>query len=36
VSTGTVKTHFEHAYEKLGARDRAAAVAECLRRGRID
>jgi two-component system nitrate/nitrite response regulator NarL len=36
VSAGTVKTHFEHAYEKLGARDRAAAVAECLRRGLID
>ena len=35
VRTGTVKTHFEHAYEKLGARDRAAAVAECLRRGLI-
>ncbi|MDX6661868.1 MAG: two-component system, NarL family, nitrate/nitrite response regulator NarL [Solirubrobacteraceae bacterium] len=36
VSAGTIKTHFEHAYEKLGARDRAAAVAECLRRGLID
>jgi PAS domain S-box-containing protein len=36
VSAGTVKTHFEHSYEKLGARDRAAAVAECLRRGLID
>ena len=36
VSAGTVKTHFEHAYEKLGARDRSAAVAECLRRGLID
>jgi DNA-binding CsgD family transcriptional regulator len=36
VSASTVKTHFEHAYEKLGARDRAAAVAECLRRGLID
>ena len=36
VSSGTVKTHFEHAYEKLEARDRSAAVAECLRRGLID
>jgi two-component system nitrate/nitrite response regulator NarL len=35
VSPSTAKTHFEHAYEKLGARDRAAAVAEGLRRGLI-
>jgi PAS domain S-box-containing protein len=32
----TVKTHFEHAYDKLGTRDRVSAVAECLRRGLID
>jgi PAS domain S-box-containing protein len=35
LSAGTVKTHFHHIYEKLGARDRTAAVAECLRRGLI-
>jgi DNA-binding CsgD family transcriptional regulator len=31
LSPTTVKTHLEHAYEKLGVRDRAAAVAEALR-----
>ena len=36
VSSGTVKTHFENAYEKLGVHDRASAVAICLRRGLID
>jgi PAS domain S-box-containing protein len=36
VSHGTVKTHFQHIYDKLGARSRAAAVAQCLRRGLID
>ena len=36
VSPATVKTHFEHVYEKLGVRDRASAVAEGLRRGLID
>jgi PAS domain S-box-containing protein len=36
LSPATVKTHFEHAYDKLGARDRVSAVAECLRRGLID
>ena len=35
LSTGTVKTHFEHIYEKLGVRDRAAAVATGIRRGVI-
>ena len=35
VSAGTVKTHFEHAYQKLGVSDRAAAVAEGIRRGLI-
>jgi DNA-binding CsgD family transcriptional regulator len=28
VSEATVKTHLLHVYEKLGVRDRAAAVAE--------
>jgi len=36
LSPATVKTHFEHAYDKLGARDRVSAVAECLRRGLIE
>jgi DNA-binding CsgD family transcriptional regulator len=36
VSPGTVKTHFRNIYEKLGARDRAAAVARGLRLGFID
>ena len=35
LSPGTVKTHFQHAYKKLGAHDGASAVAECLRRGLI-
>lgn len=35
VSPGTVKTHFENIYEKLAVRDRAAAVAEGIRRGLI-
>ena len=34
VSPGTVKTHFQHIYKKLGAHDRASAVALCLR-GRV-
>jgi DNA-binding CsgD family transcriptional regulator len=36
MSPGTVRTHFEHVYRKLGVRDRAAAVAEGIRRGLID
>jgi PAS domain S-box-containing protein len=36
VSNGTVKTHFEHMYEKLGVGDRAAAVAEGFRLGLIE
>jgi DNA-binding CsgD family transcriptional regulator len=36
VSPATIKTHFEHIYEKLGVRDRAAAVALALRTGIID
>jgi len=35
VSPGTVKTHFQNMYAKLGARDRAAAVAQAMRRGFI-
>ena len=33
LSAATVKTHLQHAYEKLGVSDRAAAVAEAIRRG---
>ena len=36
VSPATVKTHLTHIYEKLEARDRAAAVATALRLGLID
>lgn len=36
VSNGTVKTHFEHIYEKFGVGDRAAAVAEGFRLGLIE
>jgi PAS domain S-box-containing protein len=36
VSHSTVKTHFEHIYEKFDVRDRAAAVAEALRLGLIE
>ena len=36
VSPGTVKTHFQNIYDKLGVRDRAAAVARGLRLGLID
>ena len=32
----TVKTHLQRAYEKLGVSDRAAAVAEAMRRGLLD
>jgi two-component system nitrate/nitrite response regulator NarL len=32
----TVKTHLQRAYEKLGVSDRAAAVAEAMRRGIMD
>ena len=35
LSTGTVKTHLQHIYEKLNVRDRAAAVAEGIRHGLI-
>jgi DNA-binding CsgD family transcriptional regulator len=36
VSPGTVKTHLKNIYGKLGACDRASAVAEALRRGLIE
>jgi DNA-binding NarL/FixJ family response regulator len=36
ISEATVKTHLLHIYAKLGARDRAAAVAEAYRRGLLD
>jgi two-component system, NarL family, nitrate/nitrite response regulator NarL len=36
VSTATVKTHLKTLYEKLGVSDRAAAVAEGMRRGLIE
>src|SRR4051794_30673219 len=32
----TIKTHFEHVYDKLGTHDRVSAVAECLRGGLIE
>ena len=32
LSPATVKTHLQHVYEKLGVSDRAAAVAEAMRR----
>jgi two-component system nitrate/nitrite response regulator NarL len=35
LSRHTVRTHFEHIYEKLGVSDRAAAVAQALRHGLI-
>jgi DNA-binding CsgD family transcriptional regulator len=36
VSPSTIKTHFEHIYEKLGVGDRAGAVAYALRAGLIE
>jgi PAS domain S-box-containing protein len=35
LSEATVKTHFEHIFQKLGVRDRASAVAEALRQGLV-
>jgi two-component system, NarL family, nitrate/nitrite response regulator NarL len=35
LSTATIKTHQHNLYEKLGVSDRAAAVAEAIRRGLI-
>jgi len=31
IATGTVRTHLEHVYEKLGVRTRAGAVAAAFR-----
>lgn len=36
LSTTTVKTHLQHVYEKLGVSDRAAAVAEAMRRDLLE
>lgn len=36
LSTATVKTHLKTLYEKLGVGDRAAAVAEAMRRGLLE
>jgi two-component system nitrate/nitrite response regulator NarL len=36
ISPATVRTHLQHLYEKLGVSDRAAAVAEAMRRGLIE
>lgn len=36
LSAATVKTHLQHAYRKLGVSDRAAAVAEAMRRGMLE
>ena len=36
LSTATVKTHLRHIYEKLGVSERAAAVAEAMRRGLLE
>jgi len=36
LSTATVKTHLQHIYEKLGVCERAAAVAEAMRRGLLE
>ena len=36
MSQGTVRTHLEHIYLKLGVSDKAAAVAAALRHGLIE
>lgn len=36
VSPATVRTHLQHLYDKLGVGDRAAAVAEAMRRGLLE
>jgi two-component system nitrate/nitrite response regulator NarL len=36
LSTATVKTHLQHIYEKLGVSERAAAVAQAMRRGLLE
>ncbi len=35
VSEASIKTHLLHIYDKLGVRDRAAAVGEAFRRGLV-
>lgn len=36
LAPATVKTHLAHVYERLGVRERAAAVAEAMRRGLLE
>jgi two-component system nitrate/nitrite response regulator NarL len=36
LSAATVRSHLQHLYEKLGVSDRAAAVAEAMRRGLLE
>jgi two-component system, NarL family, nitrate/nitrite response regulator NarL len=36
LAPATVKTHLHHVYEKLGVSERAAAVAEAMRRGLLE
>jgi two-component system nitrate/nitrite response regulator NarL len=36
LSPATVKSHLQSLYEKLGVSDRAAAVAEAMRRGLLE
>jgi two-component system, NarL family, nitrate/nitrite response regulator NarL len=36
LATPTVKTHLHHVYDKLGVSERAAAVAEAMRRGLLE
>jgi two-component system nitrate/nitrite response regulator NarL len=36
IAASTVKTHTQRLYEKLGVSDRAAAVAEAMRRGLLE
>jgi two-component system nitrate/nitrite response regulator NarL len=36
IGTSTVKTHAQRLYDKLGVSDRAAAVAEGMRRGLLE
>ena len=36
LAPSTIKTHVQRLYEKLGVADRAAAVAEAMRRGLLE
>jgi two-component system, NarL family, nitrate/nitrite response regulator NarL len=36
LATATIKTHLHHVYDKLGVAERAAAVAEAMRRGLLE